>query len=113
MEIDKKLETFNFRAAFLGFIWCFKNNCWVEYFTFFILLVLVIPSILYIVGFFLILSFVPSANMGSLVIAMMWGYYSWLYLFPIMLILFSIFVGFRANKWVLKKQLQKMNTLGK
>ena len=32
---------------------------------------------------------------------MMWGYYAWK-LFLVGLLVFSIFVGFRANKWVLK-----------
>lgn len=101
MEKDKKLGIFNFGAAFLGFIWSFKNNCQVEYFTMFALLAVAIPLFLYVAGFFLIIIFGPSENLGSFVIAMMWGYYAWK-LFLVGLLVFSIFVGFRANKWVLK-----------
>ncbi len=51
MEKDKKLGIFNFGAAFLGFIWSFKNNCQVEYFTMFALLAVAIPFFSVCCGF--------------------------------------------------------------
>ncbi len=111
MEKDKKLGLFNWGAAILGVIWSFKNKCQMEYFTMFALFVIAIPLFLYIAGFFLIIIFGPSANLGSLVVAMMWGYYA-LKLFLVGLLVFSIFVGFKANKWVKKNATKRNEDIG-
>ncbi len=102
MSNNKKLWLFNFGAALLGFFWSFPNYCQMEYITAFALLGLAMPLVVYVIGLLLIFIFVPAANLGSLVIAMAWTCEYSVKLFLYAFIVFSIFVGFRANKWVMK-----------
>lgn len=103
MKDTKKLGIFNFGAAILGVFWSFKNNCQNEYFVTLALSVFVVPFCILIAGVILIFIFVPAANLGSLAIALYWilGCGPMIFLFA--LSAFSIFVGFKANKWVIKR----------
>lgn len=98
----QKLWKFNFGAAILGIFWAFKNNCQNEYLSIFTLSVLVVPGSILTLGLFLIFTFVPSANMANLALAIAWLLDDGPTILLVALIICSTYVGFRANKWVIK-----------
>lgn len=102
MSNTKKLWKFNFGAAILGIFWAFKNNCQNEYLSIFTLSVLVVPGSILTLGLFLIFIFVPSANMGNLALAIAWLLGCGPTILLVALIICSTYVGFNANKWVIK-----------